>query len=237
MTPHLLRLSARYHEVLSRLVRHDCSFVYLTWSRSVLAKPETFLPFFIETAPPMQTPAQTGHGQIWGSSNVPAGSHVQGRHDISPSNVSSLLGIQLLRRRSSLRMARTMDDAGLEGVELGLKCEKVQGQEAAAVESYCDIAEGIGFEDEEEATHRHGTRGMTVAFQVCWLRMWLMHLRLQTHIVAAGSTPFCCTRAKDSLRIIANLCSLGGCCRPVMTENMDTVLGLRCTHLPETIMY
>ena len=66
----------------------------------------------IETALPMQTPAQTGHGQIWGWSNVPAGSHVQGRHDISPSKVSSPSGVQFLRSRSSLRMARTMDDAG-----------------------------------------------------------------------------------------------------------------------------
>ena len=60
-----------------------------------------------------------------------------------------------------------MDDAGLEGVELGLKVENVQGQEAADADSNSEIAEGIGFEDEEESTHRRGTRGMTVAFQVC----------------------------------------------------------------------
>ena len=81
-----------------------------------------------------------------------------------------------------------MDDAGLEGVELGLKVDNVQGQEAAGADSHSEIAEGIGFEDEEATTHRHGTRGMTVAFQVCWLRMRLMHLRLQTQIAAAGSS-------------------------------------------------
>ena len=87
-----------------------------------------------------------------------------------------------------------MDDAGLDGVELGLKPDDVQGQEAAAADSHSEIAEGIGFEDEEAITHRHGTRGMTVAFQVCWLRMRLMHLRLQTHIVAAGSSIYCFAR-------------------------------------------
>ncbi len=148
----------------------------------------------IETALPMQTPAQTGHGQIWGWSNVPAGSHVQGRHDISPSKVSSPSGVQFLRSRSSLRMARTMDDAGLDGVELGLKVDDVQEQEAAAADSHSEIAEGIGFEDEEATTHRHGTRGMTVAFQVCWLRSRLVYLRLQTPIVAAGYTFLCCAR-------------------------------------------
>ena len=93
-----------------------------------------------------------------------------------------------------------MDDAGLEGVELGLKVDDVQGQEAAAAASPCDIAEGIGFEDEEEIAHRHGTRGMTVAFQVCWLRMRLMHPRLQIHTIAAGST-FVCGARRSSRNI------------------------------------
>ena len=91
-------------------------------------------------------------------------------------------------------MARTMDDAGLDGVELGLKVDDVQGQEAAAAEAHSEIAEGIGFEDEEATTHRHGTRGMTVAFQVCWLRSRLAYLWLQTPSVAAGGTFLCCAR-------------------------------------------
>ena len=39
MSPHLLRLSARHHKVLSGLVRHDCLFIYVTFEEACSPSP------------------------------------------------------------------------------------------------------------------------------------------------------------------------------------------------------